>query len=69
MAHNIIRRARIVEAFRRAVHLGASRDEAYVTVGHALGLEAQTVEWCVGEEEKQRGEVDHARNCFPETRA
>lgn len=55
MAHNIIRRARIVEAFRRAVHLGASRDEAYAAVGQSFGLDVHTVEWCVGEEEKQRG--------------
>ncbi len=55
MAHNIIRRARIVEAFRRAVHLGASREEAFVTVGQSLGLDVQTVEWCVGEEERPHG--------------
>jgi hypothetical protein len=60
MAHSIIRRARIVEAFRRAVHLGASREEAYVTVGQSLGLDVHTVEWCVGEEEKQRGEGGRA---------
>lgn len=60
MVHNIIRRARIVEAFHRALSLGSSREEAFVAVGQALGLEAQTVEWCVGEEEKLRGGDDRA---------
>jgi hypothetical protein len=53
MAHNIIRRARIIDAFHRAVALGSSRSEAFHTVGQSLGLDVQTVEWCVGEEEEK----------------
>lgn len=47
MAHNVIRRQRIVEAFLRALQLGANRHEACHTVGQALGLDTETVEWCV----------------------
>lgn len=57
MAHNVIRRQRIVDAFRRALQLGGDRREACHSVGQALGLDTQTVEWCVGEAEAETREA------------
>jgi hypothetical protein len=51
MAHNIIRRDGIVTAFRRALALGSTREEAAAVAGQTFGLDADIVLWVVDEDE------------------
>ena len=50
---SIIERKNITEAYRRAVELGGSHEEACITVARALALDEETVARVVAPAEEQ----------------
>jgi hypothetical protein len=55
MAHNIIRRDRVLKLYHQAITSGASHEAACETVGASVGLDPATVAWVVTEQtEEQR---------------